>query len=138
MERQLNSSQRDKLLLDESKEDSQFKRDIAEAIRESNQTFVQPMQQMSQSIMFIAEGLARSIEMIGNALATSNKGNSQNPCFSQKNFTRNTPPAPNNLQYSQCAHQFQSSYGIFNSSNHNLDDNVEMTVSEKKIYTNLD
>ena len=138
MERQLNSSQRDKLLLDESKEDSQFKRDIAEAIRESNQTFVQPMQQMSQSIMFIAEGLARSIEMIGNALAISNKANSQNPCFSQNNFTRNTPPAPNNLQYSQCAHQFQSSYGIFNSSNHNLDDNVEMTVSEKKIYTNLD
>ena len=48
MERQLSSLQRDKLLFDESKEDSQFKSDIAEAIRE----------QMSQSIMFIAKAEA--------------------------------------------------------------------------------
>ena len=50
------------LLFDESKEDSQSKRDIAVAIRESNQTFAQSMQQMSQSI-FIAQGLGRSMEM---------------------------------------------------------------------------
>ena len=43
VERQLSSSQRDKLLFDESKEDGQFKRDIAEAVRESNQTFAQSM-----------------------------------------------------------------------------------------------
>ena len=137
MERQLSSSQRDKLLSDESKEDSQFKRDIAEAIRESNQTFAQSMQQMSQS-MFIAQGLSRSMEMIGNALATLNNANYQNPYFSQNTFTRNIPAAPNNVQYSQGAHQFQSSYGIFTSSNYDLDDNVEMSVSEKRTYTNLD
>ena len=138
MERQLSSSQRDKLLFDESKEDSQFKRGITEAIRESNQTFAQSMQQMSRSIMFIAQGLGRSMKMIDNALATSNNANSQNPNFSQNTFTRNIPPAPNNVQYSQGAHQFQSSYGIFTSSNYNLDDNAEMPVSEKKTYTNLD
>ena len=55
MERQLSSLQRDKLLFDESKEDSQFKSDIAEEIRKSKQTFAQSMQQMSQSIMFIAK-----------------------------------------------------------------------------------
>ena len=138
MERQLSSSQRDKLLFDKSKEDSQFKRDIAEAIRESNQTFAQSMQQMSQSITFIAQGLGRSMEMIGNALATSNNANSQNPYFLPNTFTRNIPPAANNVQYSKGAHQFQSSYSIFFSSNYSLDDNVEMTVSEKKTYTNLD
>ena len=94
------------------------------------------MQQMSQSILFIAQGLGQSMEMIGNALATSNNTNSQNPYFSQNTFTRNIPPAPNNFQYSQGAHPFQSSYGIFTSSNFNLDDNVEMPVSEKKTYTN--
>ena len=87
---------------------------------------------MSQSIMFIAQGLGRSMEMTGNALATSNTANSQNT------FTRNIPPTQNNVQYSQGAHQFQSSDGIFTSSNYNLDNNAEMPVSEKKIYTNLD
>lgn len=46
MERQLSSLQRDKLLSDEPKEEYQFKRDIGEAIRESNQTFTKSMQQM--------------------------------------------------------------------------------------------
>ena len=81
MEYQLSSSQRDKLLFDEPKEDSQFERDIAKTILELNQTFAQSMQQMSQSIMFIAQGLGRSMEVIGNALATSNNVNSQNPFF---------------------------------------------------------
>ena len=104
MEHQLSSSQKDKLLFDESKKDSQFQRDIAEAIRESNQTFAQSMQQMSQSITFIAQGLGRSMEMIGNALATSNNANSQNSYFLSNTFTRNIPPAPNNVQYSKGAH----------------------------------
>ena len=30
-----------------------------------------------------------------------------------------------------------SSYGIFTSSNYNLDDNVKIPVNEKKTYTNL-
>ena len=76
--------------------------------------------------------------MIGNAPATSNNANSQNPCFSRNTFTRNMPPTPINVQFSQGAHQFQSSYGIFTSSSYNLDDNVGMPVSEKKTYTNLD
>ena len=84
---------------------------------------------MSQSIMFIAQDLGRSMKMRGNALATSNNANSQNPYFSQNTFTRNI---------TQGAHRFQSSYGIFTSSNYNLDHSVEMPVSEKKTYTNLD
>ena len=47
--------------------------------------------------MFIAQGLGRSMEIVDNALATSNNANSQNPYFSQNTFTRNTPPAPNNV-----------------------------------------
>ena len=81
------------------------------------------MQQMSQSIMFIAQGLSQSMEII------------DNPYFLQKTFTRTIPPAPNNVRYSQGAHQFQSSYSIFTRSNYDLDDNVEMPVSGKKTYT---
>ena len=77
------------------------------------------MQQMPQSIIFIAQDLGRSMEMIGNAHATSNNANSQNPYISQNTFARNIPPPSNNVQYSQGANQFQSSYGIFTSSSYN-------------------
>ena len=77
------------------------------------------MQQLPQSIIFIAQDLGRSMEMIGNAHATSNNANSQNPYISQNTFARNIPPPSNNVQYSQGANQFQSSYGIFTSSSYN-------------------
>ena len=41
MEHQLSASQRDQLLMNESKEDADFKKNIAEGIRQSNQTFAQ-------------------------------------------------------------------------------------------------
>ena len=40
----------------ESKEDSKFTKDIAEAIRQSNETLAQPLQQMSMSMHQIAQG----------------------------------------------------------------------------------
>ena len=57
------------------------------------------------------------MEMMVNAITTSNDANSQNLYFSQNTFTRNIPTARNNVQYLQGAHQFQSSYGIFTTSN---------------------
>ena len=68
LERQLSASQRDQLLINESKEDSQFKKDIAEAIRQSNETFAQSMQQMSMSMLQIAQGFTQSIEVLARAM----------------------------------------------------------------------
>ena len=68
MERQLSAVQRDEILMNESKEDAQFKRDIAGAIRQSNETFAQTMQQMSMSILQVANGLTRSVEMMSHAI----------------------------------------------------------------------
>eukprot|EP00112_Aurelia_sp_Birch-Aquarium-sp1_P013134 Seg2779.1 transcript_id=Seg2779.1/GoldUCD/mRNA.D3Y31 product="hypothetical protein" protein_id=Seg2779.1/GoldUCD/D3Y31 len=81
MERQLSAPQRDQLLINESKEDAQFKRDIAEAIRQSNATFAESMQQMSQSITEVAHGLTRSIEMMSQAIM-------QQPISSKPNFPK--------------------------------------------------
>ena len=64
MERQLSAAQRDQLLMQESKEDSQFKKDMTEAIKQSDQTFANAMQQMSQSIVQVAEGLTQSMKVI--------------------------------------------------------------------------
>ena len=68
LERQLSASQRDQLLINESKEDSQFKRDIAEAIRQSNETFSQAMQQMSMSMLQVAQGFTHSIDVLARAM----------------------------------------------------------------------
>lgn len=61
-------SQRDQLLINESKQDSQFKKDIAEAIQQSNETFAQSMQQMSMSMLQVAQGLTQSIEVLARAI----------------------------------------------------------------------
>jgi len=64
----LSASQRDQLLINESKEDSQFKKDITEAIRQSNKTFAPSMQQMSMSMLQVAQGFTQSIEVLARAI----------------------------------------------------------------------
>lgn len=71
LERQLRASQRDEILLSESKEDSQFKKDIAEAIQQSNMTFAQSMQQMSISMLQIAQGFTYSFEILVRAMVNN-------------------------------------------------------------------
>eukprot|EP00794_Sanderia_malayensis_P013451 gene13451-14832_t len=88
MERQLSAAQRDQLLLNEAKEDSQFKRDIAEGMRQSNQTFAESIQNISHSIMQVAQGLTRSIEVMSQALVQSNAGH-----YSGHGLDRNQPTA---------------------------------------------
>ena len=43
MERQLSASQREQLILNESKEDAQFKKDLATAMQKSNEIFEKSM-----------------------------------------------------------------------------------------------
>ncbi len=75
MERQLSAAKRDELLLKESKEDSQFKKDMTEAIRQSNKTFENSMQQMSSSIVQVAQSLTQSMEIMGRAIMQQNSPN---------------------------------------------------------------
>eukprot|EP00795_Rhopilema_esculentum_P012557 gene12557-3252_t len=67
-------SPRDQLLLNGSKKDAHFKRDMAGAIRQSNETFATAMQQMSMSIMQVAqgpiEGLSSSARLMDEILDT--------------------------------------------------------------------
>ena len=86
MERQLSASQRDQILMNEAKEDTQFKRDIAEAIRHSNETFAASMEQISQSILQVAQGLTRSVEVMGQAMMSSTVGH--NPYQNYPNYAQ--------------------------------------------------
>ena len=86
MERQLSASQRDQILMNEAKEDTQFKKDIAEAIRHSNETFAASMEKISQSILQVAQGLTRSVEVMGQAMMNSTVGH--NPYQNYPNYAQ--------------------------------------------------
>ena len=50
MERQLSAPQRDQLLLNESEEDAQFKKDLATVMQKSNEIFEISMNQFSNAM----------------------------------------------------------------------------------------
>ena len=94
--------QRDQILINESREEAQFKKDIAEAIRQSNQTLGQYMQQMSMSILQVAQGLTRSVELMSQAMVNQNV---------QSPYQQPAMPYPSvpSYQYSQMAPAVNSS-----------------------------
>lgn len=75
LQRQLSAAQRDKLLLQESKEDSQFKRDVVDAMKQSDKTFADAMTQMSQSIAQVGQCMAQSMQIMGQVLLQNNNQN---------------------------------------------------------------
>ena len=107
MERQLSAAQRDQLLLNESKEDAQFKRDMAEAIRQSNETFATAIQQMSMSIMQVAQGMARSMEMMSNVICQQNQQQlyQSQPTFERESSFQRQGYFPQTLSHSQLSRQ---------------------------------
>ena len=57
MERELSASQRDQLLLNESKEDVQFKKDLATVMQKSNEIFEKSISQFSNAIPSVAQSM---------------------------------------------------------------------------------
>ena len=58
---------------EDSREDSQFKRDLAEAIRQSNELFAQSTKELSQSMLAMASGITKSVEILSQALSNQNQ-----------------------------------------------------------------
>ena len=73
LQKKLCASDRDQILLNESREDSQFKRDLAEAIRQSNELFAQLTKELSQSMLAMASGITKSVEILSQALSNQNQ-----------------------------------------------------------------
>ena len=68
LERNLSASQRDQLLIKEAKEDSQFKKELAEVMRDSSAKFSESVKVIGQSITDLGAGTSRSIEMLSGAI----------------------------------------------------------------------
>jgi hypothetical protein len=62
MERQLSAAQRDKLLMQESKEEKEFRKHLSSSLKESNNIFAESMKAMSASMMALASSMQRSFE----------------------------------------------------------------------------
>lgn len=82
LEKALSAAQRDKLLLNEAKEDSTLRKDLAEATRQSTESFANALKDVSTSIMQVGNGISRSIEMMSQAIMAQVMSNSQprGPC----------------------------------------------------------
>lgn len=90
MERQLSSAKRDKILLDEAREDNKSRKDLAESMLQSNQVFTQSMQAVSSSMMCIAQTVSRSFEMLSHPLALPEQGMIQ-PSYTAAPFMSQPP-----------------------------------------------
>ena len=73
MQKKLCGSDRDQILLNESREYSQFKRDLAETIRQSNELFAQSSKELRQSMLAMASGITKSVEILSQALSNQNQ-----------------------------------------------------------------
>ena len=63
---------RDQILLSESQEDYQFKRDLYEVICQLNELFAQPTKKFSQSMLAMASGITKFVEILTYALSNQN------------------------------------------------------------------
>ena len=118
LERQLSAAQRDKMLLEDSLEDAMFRRDIASAIRESNEMFAHSMQQMSSSIALLAQGMNRSLEVISRRT------------IQEQSSQYRMPPAPG---------PFRGEFSRMLSQDHFMYDSINSNKSENnETYNNSD
>ena len=62
MERQLSAAQRDKLLMQESKEEKEFRKELSNSLKESNNIFAESMKAMSTSMMALVSSMEKSFE----------------------------------------------------------------------------
>ena len=92
----LPSIQRDKLLLDESKEDAQFRRDLTAVMRKSTVRFTASMENIGRSMTQLGNSLCLSIEMLSRVM------------YNNSNISSSSMMPPNqNLMYRNIPRQQQ-------------------------------
>ena len=62
LERQLSAADRNKLLINEAKEEAMFRKEMTEVIKESNLTFMKAMETFGTSMTAVAQSLSKSME----------------------------------------------------------------------------
>ena len=64
LEKTLSASQRDKMLLDEAKEDSKFRKDLSDCMNRSTESFTNAMDGINFTLVQLGKSICRSVEML--------------------------------------------------------------------------
>ena len=104
LEKNLSAAERDKILINEAREDKEVRKNFTDVMKESNQCFLKAMECMSKSMSDVAAGISRSMEMVAH-VASTNRLHPQVPQvpLSQNIFHQGQGMQPNYpvpLQYS--------------------------------------
>ena len=68
LERSLSAVQRDKILINEAKEDAMFRKEMTEAMKESTRSFSDSVERLSSSLEVMANSIGNSIEKLAQAM----------------------------------------------------------------------
>ena len=68
LEKTLSASQRDKMLLDEAKEDSKFRKDLSDCMNRSTESFTNAMDGINSTLVQLGKSICRSVEMLSRAM----------------------------------------------------------------------
>ena len=127
MEKSLSSAQRDQLLLSEAKDDKEIKQDLASSLRESSAMFNTALQNISLSMNNFGTNICKSIEMLAQAMITSNQPQPQrNQAMYFQN--PNTNMQTRSFDNSQIAHQLGENQRQFYEQLNSHDDDVYQSL----------
>ena len=93
LERKLSATQRDCILINEAKEDKEMKKELANIMRESKNSFKEALDGMSGAMNQLAQGFTRSMEMLTQALLVGQQPINQN-LFYQNSASQCGPHNP--------------------------------------------
>ena len=83
LEKKLSEAQRDELLIKEVKEDGLFRKELAEAMRESTKSFSRRIESVSKAMTDLGAGVCRSIEVLSQAMQPTVQAPVNNTLFYQ-------------------------------------------------------
>ena len=103
--------------MNETREDTKFKKDLAEAMRKSTESFSQALEGISNSVMELGESVCRSIQLFSHAMI--NNSNQPPQPYHQNLFYQNVPhpyqTAPANAYAHSTPSRAANGYNIQNS-----------------------
>ena len=70
MERNLSAAQRDQLFMKEMKNDAEFRKDLLQIVRESNDCFSNSIKEIPKSMSDLSKGLCAPVELLSRAIAS--------------------------------------------------------------------
>ena len=97
----------------ESKEEALFRKDLTDAIRESNETFSSSLNQISSSMSAVTQSLVRSFEFVSQVMFNNNNQQRHYPSNNLSTYQNNFNVQSHNQQGQPLCNNIDSSFNEF-------------------------